>query len=185
VKIDLEKHDLGRPCPNPEHHVLGLTWRYFSGDCTQCVAARNARYRLDGPRKVDQKRNRRSRESYNAARERKASADADRMRYHPQEVFAERLASLAKERVAAVSYRFKSQKRMPLWADETKMRSVYVKAMLQDGHVDHIVPLQGGTVSGLHVHNNLQVLSARDNCSKGAKFDPWTHVHELPTPQPA
>jgi hypothetical protein len=60
----------------------------------------------------------------------------------------------------------------PKWRDLEKIREIYDEARRlteETGiahHVDHYYPLQGLLCSGLHVHHNLRVLPASENCSK-------------------
>lgn len=56
-------------------------------------------------------------------------------------------------------------------ADRAEIAGLYMFCKIFTGYeVDHIVPLNGETVSGLHVPCNLQVLPMRENRSKGNKF---------------
>jgi hypothetical protein len=68
-------------------------------------------------------------------------------------------------------------KRTPPWADLEAMRAIYQEAQRLTSetgiphHVDHDVPLQGKLVSGLHVPNNLQILTGSENSKKRNRFE--------------
>lgn len=60
--------------------------------------------------------------------------------------------------------------RTPSWANLDKIRSIYENCP-EGMHVDHIIPLRGKLVSGLHVENNLQYLFEEDNLKKNNSFN--------------
>lgn len=69
------------------------------------------------------------------------------------------------------AYRAAKKSRTPSWANQKSIREIYELAQAMGMSVDHIVPLQGASVCGLHVENNLQLLTASENSAKGNKFD--------------
>jgi 5-methylcytosine-specific restriction endonuclease McrA len=57
----------------------------------------------------------------------------------------------------------------PSWADQSALLDIYLKC--PEGYsVDHIVPLRGKLVSGLHVPWNLQYLTPTENQAKGNRL---------------
>ena len=66
-------------------------------------------------------------------------------------------------------YSDRLEQRTPAWADKKKIYEFYRNR--PEGHeVDHIIPLNGKKVSGLHIHTNLQYLSIEKNRRKSNKF---------------
>lgn len=57
----------------------------------------------------------------------------------------------------------------PKWADREAIMQFYLSKP-EGHHVDHIIPLRGRLVSGLHVENNLQYLPALENMKKHNTF---------------
>jgi hypothetical protein len=87
-------------------------------------------------------------------------------------VNAGKLTAIARKRQMA------KLQRTPKWLTEEHFKQIekyylaakWIELILNEKiHVDHIIPLQGKNVSGLHVPWNLQLLTKLSNCSKGNK----------------
>ena len=114
-----------------------------------------------------------------ANREKKAAYDkanaekiaAQRKAYNKENPEVQRSIS-AKRRAAKLQ-------QTPVWYCHSDCVAIYKEA--KPGlHIDHIIPLRGENVSGLHWHHNLQLLPATENMSKSNKFDSDSYVHQLP-----
>jgi hypothetical protein len=70
----------------------------------------------------------------------------------------------------ATKHMVAKRNQMPSWADEQKIKDIYANRP-SGYHVDHILPLQGKLVCGLHVENNLQYLTSKENFSKHNKYE--------------
>jgi hypothetical protein len=83
-------------------------------------------------------------------------------------------ASNRKRHCARQSQRKSAQlNRTPKWANLKAIAKFYIDCPT-GLTVDHIIPLQGKLVSGLHVFSNLQYLTPLENSMKNNKFDPNT-----------
>lgn len=87
-----------------------------------------------------------------------------------------RLETPDKQAALCRNYQARKLNAMPSWADLEEIESIYLKARKMTKstgikhHVDHVIPLRGKLVCGLHVHGNMQVLTAFENQSKGNKI---------------
>ena len=118
--------------------------------CKACIAARDKAYRTANPEKA------------------KANKKAWR-ESHPYQ----HLAATAKGRA-------KRYNAIPSWYGQThhdqiigmyEERDRITQATGIQHEIDHILPLNGDTVSGFHIPGNLQIITSTENRSKGNKYD--------------
>jgi hypothetical protein len=123
-------------------------------------------------------------EYYQKTKEKRLAVNAEYRKNNP-----EKLAEINKawqlKNAAAVNAKNRTRKaakrfRTPAWLtdidferieNEYKLAALLTKITNQKWEVDHIIPLQGKYVSGLHVPSNLRAIPAFDNRSKHNTYE--------------
>lgn len=82
----------------------------------------------------------------------------------------------AEKKADVIARRAGIKQQTPAWANLGYMNLFYKGAKIESArigevvHVDHIVPLNGKNVCGLHCEDNMQLLTARDNMLKSNHY---------------
>jgi len=133
--------------------------------CMECENVKRINFRLNNPEKAKEK----AKASY--ARNRKNHLQNKR-KYRQEN--KGKIAALNASRKKVVKLR------TPSWLtdfDKLKIKCMYQMAAMyarengEQFHVDHVIPLQGVNVSGLHVPLNLQIMRGVENIGKKNKYE--------------
>lgn len=163
-----KRYFTGKPCKRghiAERHVTG-------GACVECKREAMREWRAKNP-----ERWKALRAKYEAASaERIAEQKAEWRKKNAAKHYAANLRWIQKHRGKARAQRALRKAHVklhtPAWADKEAIKFFY-ECRPAGCHVDHIIPLRGEAVCGLHVAENLQWLPASENCRKRNRFKPY------------
>jgi hypothetical protein len=141
----------GKPCKRGHTDI-----RFTTGGCRTCAQEDSRRYYAEDPDKYIAQ----NAEWYRLNRDR-GNELAAAYRKRNAHIISARARTMEARRLL----------RVPAWSETDLIVEFYKKC--PPGHeVDHVLPLQGEFVSGLHVIGNLQYLTIAENRSKKNKWTP-------------
>lgn len=172
-QLGIGRYFTGKPCKRG-HVAMRLT---SCNHCIECAKAHSAKW-VESNRGKAAARCKRWRERHpeqvSAAKLEWREGNRDR---HRALALAWRNENLGRARANTRKYQATLSMAMPPWADADAIVAIYDEAVRLeretgiDHHVDHIIPLNGKTVSGLHVAWNLEPKPRAVNRAKGGKFN--------------
>jgi len=145
------------------------------------VAEYDHRYYMENVDRAKEYDKRRRQENYDIFLERERTSNRKRAKAHSITNKEWQRNNPHLIRMYAANRRAAILQRSPPWLTEehyAQIEDMYQQAFLmknlsgEDWHVDHIVPIRGKKVSGLHVPWNLQILPAKVNLQKTNKHEP-------------
>jgi len=160
-KQGLTHYFTGKPCKYGHYATRSIKGR----KCLECDRINKKRIRLANPEKVREQK----RIAYYKHIEKSL---ARRKRYIENNRGAVNALNAARKR--------RIRQAVPIWVDKEhkkRIKEIYELADIRtrlfgySWHVDHIIPIQGKNVCGLHVAENLRVIIGTENISKKNKYE--------------
>lgn len=142
----------------------------MSANCKTCKAEYRKQYKLQNPDTIKDQAHR----TYIKHRESRTKKNSEWAKKNIKLVrriksrWAKNNRPICRAKLA--KYRAKQLRATPKWANLEAIKEFYMKCPI-GFEVDHIIPLQGRDVSGLHVLENLQYLPMSLNRKKKNHFD--------------
>ena len=172
AKAKGERFFVGKPCAR----CSGEKRYAVNGDCVSCSVSKNKKWMTEN--KAARKQYEKKYRVENAERIKEWQKSESRI----ASVKRSSVKAIAKGKASwiAMMSRMRAWNRIAKWDDELTdfaCREAHELARMRDRctgvkwSVDHIVPLKGKRVSGLHTWNNLQVILLQNNRLKSAKFE--------------
>lgn len=160
-----------RRAANPEkYNIKRREWRKKNPEKLAVENKRLQKYRLDWLRKKRTADPERFREAVRKWREENPDKVRIQRAGYGAVVSEWRKKNPGKYTAQSAKRRSAKLRATPAWADMNAITSIYQRAASLNMTVDHIVPLQGRNVCGLHVEYNLQLLTKLENSRKNNRF---------------
>jgi len=141
----------------------------YQSHCKVCDNARKAAWKRKNPE---------------LAKKYMQTSDKNRWAKYPEKLATSRkdykLRNPAKIAAIDAKRRASVLRRTPKWLSKSELlrieclyslASMLNRHGVESWHVDHIIPLQGKNVSGLHVYSNLRVVPSSVNLAKGNRYE--------------
>lgn len=146
-----------------KHPELGGLRRADSGTCLSCYAEASKRWKLANPERV------KARRAKNYLKDKEHTPE--KLKEQRKRDYTNNYQRFVD---GVIQRRLLTKQQTPGWADKSAIGEIYRKARELGMTVDHIVPLRGKNVCGLHTESNLRIISAKENCSKRNTFHSGT-----------
>jgi hypothetical protein len=172
----LTRYFTGKPCKYghvSNRHVV-------NAGCSECMKKTQRQWRQEKPEYMEQYRQN-NKDAIKKSTKQYYQKNIEKYRKYSQQYCKE---NPDKVNAKASKRRATKLQRTPLWGDINRIKGFYKLAKIMSDlckepyHVDHIVPMQGKIVCGLHVPENMQVLPASLNISKNNQWNWETQSHE-------